>query len=185
MLYFRVLKQHSTSITNHKKCYACLETQGSAQLTIPSLTCPWLSITLCSKESMRWGAGEDTSIFIMGWIDRQTQTRTPFPFGLVQNLFHCGFEWAWLVLLQHLPEDETYSTIIQGMTTHSSSCRCTWLSSLTMSSHSPLPSAWLSLVLHPLCLAARNSTDAPSQITAKPSTHIRYYRLTITHDTLH
>lgn len=184
MLYFRVLKQHSTSITNHKKSNACGKHKALHNSPFQASLAHG-SLSPCAAKKAWNEEQEKTSIFIMGWIDRQTQTRTPFPFGLVQNLFHCGFEWAWLVLLQHLPEDETYSTIIQGMTTHSSSCRCTWLSSLTMSSHSPLPSAWLSLVLHPLCLAARNSTDAPSQITAKPSAHIRYYRLTITHDTLH
>lgn len=35
--------------------------------------------------------------------------------------------------------------------------------SLTMSSHSLLPSAWLFLVLHPLCLPARDSTSAKAK----------------------
>lgn len=76
-----------------------MDRDGLGELTIPSLTWPWLSTSLSRQGHWGWTAG--------GHSDpgggQACRTHSPSFLGLEQDLLDGGLQGAGLVLLQHLP----------------------------------------------------------------------------------
>lgn len=120
------------------------------QLTIPSLTCPWRSIILLTKQA-KW-CFEDHDGEVIEPYRTETSVRARTFFFWIGTGSPLLWPWGSQTRPPSTPPCRIRMSVMNQSTAHWQMC-CALIHVLfhTMSSHSLPPSAWLFLVLHPWC----------------------------------